>query len=1650
MKPVIYKCGVFDHRYEEFMFDELSCVLNKVYGSYLLLGNYNLGGLKSNALLITAKEIRLFIFKDYSSDIIPSKKDDWIKSDGKVVEGGLGAISPYKQARIYKTQGGKWLEQIFQDKALKVCVVFQKGAKLVTSEMESEKDWLDVLAIDQLDTYLDSCMQSLSKETFDVDKVLDELNVDLSGLAMQETLSPTEAVFDYFEELESIPADLPVREKYEILSNVLNNAINQKIKGVSLKFTGLLSKIQYLIREYKIYENVKYRGLTHAINDVRVRLRKIDSYTDEKLSDSFFEDLRAVCTFISCVYDGRQIPKSLTSQFQVFKTKEFINRLKNSTGKVVDCIRCVVNEWDVSYLYATRDDNGENVKVDYVTSMKFNLTQYSNKKINESWSYIGQIIEKGEILNLVKPRVEDEILYPELIIVEPDYLVNVTTIANCFEEYGDSYKMNLVKKIEPMESTSSTLLGNFAGQMLDETSYGKKTTYSESLKSYFKKNALSFACCKSPLEVFHIEAQNQKKIIEDVLNSESIHKKDGGKIVGDELILEPTYFCSVLGLQGRMDFIHLNLDTIIEQKSGKSAWSGDANKARQLQKHYVQLLLYRAIFHYAYKKINYDVLASWLFYSKYSKGLLELGSVPELLFEALKIRNLIVWGEKRYAGNGFYDLANINADAIFPKVTDKTYLMWGKDKINNVLAPLAKASELEKAYYYRFMRFIANEQMLSKIGNKTKEESGFATLWNSSLEERRQAGNIYDRLKMGQMVPNSEVKEIKFYFSEDVDQDVSNFRVGDIVVFYPYVENNEPNVTSDVVFRGTIIQITLGFVEVELRNSQHQNVFAYKEKENNGKTVYWAIEHDFMESSYSSLYKGMHAFLSANQDRKDLILGKKTPSVDKSIILSGDYCSQEFNELVLHAKQARDLYLIVGPPGTGKTSYGMLNVLLEYLTDPNASILLMAYTNRAVDEICSKLVEHNLNFLRLGSNYGCSEEYRNYLLDNVVESLGNIKLDDLKKLIVKTRIFCGTTTAFNSKTEIFNLKKFDLAIIDEASQILEPFVLGLLSAKHGNDNAIAKFVLIGDEKQLPAVVQQEPQESVVNDPMLNDIGLVDCRLSLFERFEKLLGKKDEQYCHVLTHQGRMHSEIAKFPNYTFYQNSLKVVPLKHQEEVTPLVGKGKNGIEDLLTTRRVSFLNCTPLSDLKESDKVNGEEARMIAATVVQAYFMKKNEFDVNKSIGVIVPYRNQISNIRNMIDNISKQHGINCLHDITIDTVERYQGSQRDLIIYGFTAKKHYQLNFLTSNEYYDENDGVIIDRKLNVAMTRARKNLVLVGYERLLVQDITFYKLIEYCKSIQSFFEIDVDKYVKGEFAVSKMEVMDNASFDTSIFTVDEKFGKAFNKLVIAPIKQAPNTEWPDLILGNLMDVNMNLIGYGRIDFSNQLSLFSGNQGMQNVVSPQQQVLLYGYYIMRQHYCSLKAILNTYRTFLQKELDACKGRVHYIDIGCGPSTCISAFMNEFSDLGQIDYVGVDISVAMQKLGREFIKEQDFNKMSTEFVTSFNELTDDYWSKESEVSSLFIINFSYFFSNVKSDFTEKLALRMIEIIKKYPLNRYVFVIQQSETDYKNFRSFSVFRRIILEDTSLIRGLKHGEDLFNYQLNGGSKALKFCYDIWSN
>lgn len=143
--------------------------------------------------------------------------------------------------------------------------------------------------------------------------------------------------------------------------------------------------------------------------------------------------------------------------------------------------------------------------------------------------------------------------------------------------------------------------------------------------------------------------------------------------------------------------------------------------------------------------------------------------------------------------------------------------------------------------------------------------------------------------------------------------------------------------------------------------------------------------------------------------------------------------------------------------------------------EAQTQILLLSYTNRAVDEICKAIssIRPEVDFIRVGSELSCDEAYRHHLIENELSLC--TRRSEVAERIARCRIFVGTVASISGKPELFRLKRFDVAIIDEATQILEPQLLGILCARSENgENAVGKFILIGDHKQLPAVVLQIP------------------------------------------------------------------------------------------------------------------------------------------------------------------------------------------------------------------------------------------------------------------------------------------------------------------------------------------------------------------------------------------------------------------------------------------------------------------------------------------------------------------------------------------------------------------------------------------------
>ena len=1134
---------------------------------------------------------------------------------------------------------------------------------------------------------------------------------------------------DFFADLIATLAEPSVRIKYRVLQTVLTQAVNQKLRDTEIAFGGMFARIDYLLKENKIKQSD--RSLYFAVNEVRIRMKRLDMIDDESLTDSYAGDLRAVAVFVGLIYNA-EVPTQLKEAFHTTPYRQFRQRMKDDEAKNIAALRCIVSGWDGDILICTREDTGEDIRVDYLQT---------ENTADTGRSYLKPLITEGTVLSLVRPRTEGGVVYPELVIVSPDLLINVTSVAACFEPFGHSPLADLLNKLKPSVATAPILLGNFASQLLDEAVYGEDTSYEDSIKAFFKRNALDFLACADidPAD-FHRNARQQRQNIRHIIDKVYAGEVTAGFKTG-QTILEPSFFSPMLGLQGRMDFLDLGYRVVIEQKSGKGRFSPGCPPDKfpgPQEKHLVQLLLYRALLHYDYRQTNYDSLHAFLLYSKYADGLSDTPSMPALLSEAIKVRNQIAWCEQKYARDGMGLLATLKPERLYPDAHGPLWDRYTCPQLRALLDPVGNATPTERSYYLRFMKFIATEHLLSRLGNTTKENSGFASTWNSTVEEKRQAGNIYEQLGL-EPDGDSHIDNVILRFDKKQDADMSNFRTGDIVFFYPYRPGDIPDATKTMVFRATLTDITATELRLKLRNPQtDRSVFDYY------RGCVWAVEHDFMEASYGSLYRAMHSFLSATQSRRDLLMNRRRPAVDPSVTLQGDYAedgNDELNRLVLNAMRARDLFIVIGPPGTGKTSFGMKNILDEQLLREGTSVLLLSYTNRAVDEICSKLIESAggpIDFIRIGNDYGCEERYRPYLLSSRIEECSNI--GDVDSMIRSTRVFCGTTAALNSNISLLRVKRFDLAIVDEASQILEPHILGLLSARQGDTDAIGKFVFIGDEKQLPAVVQQTAAESRVDDPGLQDIGLTDCALSLFERMLRLYGRNadgsiNHECCFMLTRQGRMHPDIAGFPNRMFYGGALGIVPLCHQLEPGSQTSSVPSSMDEVLASRRMAFIDCSACGEGEETDKVNRAEADVIARVVVAAYKAAGKDFDITRTVGVIVPYRNQISTVRNAISAIGGEK----LTAITIDTVERYQGSQRDVIVYGFTVKWGYQLAFLTNNEYVDPTDGAVIDRKLNVAMTRARRRLVLTGNASLLNRDTTFRRLVSYAKEQKCFFQAE-----------------------------------------------------------------------------------------------------------------------------------------------------------------------------------------------------------------------------------------------------------------------------------------------------------------------
>jgi superfamily I DNA and/or RNA helicase len=402
-----------------------------------------------------------------------------------------------------------------------------------------------------------------------------------------------------------------------------------------------------------------------------------------------------------------------------------------------------------------------------------------------------------------------------------------------------------------------------------------------------------------------------------------------------------------------------------------------------------------------------------------------------------------------------------------------------------------------------------------------------------------------------------------------------------------------------------------------------------------------------------------------------------------------------------------EILLIVGPPGTGKTRV-IATIAKEFAKRGN-KVLITSHANKAVDSAIERLSEREA--VRVGSPEKVSKRLEKYLLDTkVYEEVG----DDLRALdeeinrylakndflmikdlyierkilyekaclnIIRRTPIIGSTLI---KSWLFPVSKlrFDIVVIDEASQATIPLaLLGIVKAE--------RYVLVGDHKQLPPVLKS------VSNPM---------RFSAFVYFK-------EKYPHRvrwLKIHYRSNPEIARLLRI-FYEE--KIIPAESCNTI-----KLEIEVDDpvLSPENPVVFLSVSGVEIRKGKSKMNKFEARVCVNLVEK--FVSYGIFE--KDIAVISPYKAQANLIRDLLN----ERGF---EKVDVGSVDAFQGNERDVIMFSVTA---------TKNLYFASDP-----HRLNVAFSRARKKLIVIGNGRVILETRTkLAEFVKYCLAKNSFFQI------------------------------------------------------------------------------------------------------------------------------------------------------------------------------------------------------------------------------------------------------------------------------------------------------------------------
>ena len=499
--------------------------------------------------------------------------------------------------------------------------------------------------------------------------------------------------------------------------------------------------------------------------------------------------------------------------------------------------------------------------------VKYNIAD-RNAPFNSTIRQIRKAFGFPVTLCLLEIEVSENGLYrPRAIVVEPDYLLDVSTIANCFQGSRAEPVVYLLQKYLPIEPSIPMIVGNIANFFLDELMHNPRATFKETFPKVFRINPLTFSLLPDSA-IREIGQKSQKHWT--TLQAMVLQGMKKFEVEPGECYLEPSFYDETHGLQGRLDVLHKKNEksTIIELKSGKPFM---ANRYGIGASHFIQTLLYdlmvKAVFPEGIEPVSY------ILYSGQDVNQLRYAPpVKSEQNEALQLRNQLVAIDRLLAQiqKDYAKVPILQHIAIgrFPQL--KGYLRQNVALFEKTYAGL---NDLEKRYFNAFSGFIAREHRLAKTGIQGVDNAnGLAALWLDTIAEKETNFQIIKSLKIRENQANEEVAIIFFEKTEQTNP-LANFRKGDIAVLYPMdrkrkTENGTPITTQ--IFKVTLLDISDEIVKVRLRYKQFNlSIF--------GEYEYWNLEHDHMDMGFNALYQGLFRFALCANRKRELLLATAPP-----------------------------------------------------------------------------------------------------------------------------------------------------------------------------------------------------------------------------------------------------------------------------------------------------------------------------------------------------------------------------------------------------------------------------------------------------------------------------------------------------------------------------------------------------------------------------------------------------------------------------------------------------------------------------------------------------------------------------------------------------------------------------------------------------